>query len=138
MLVKWLPEYTVGVPEIDRQHQELFRKINDLLEACHRGEGKQVLGGVFSFLAEYVKIHFGTEEKAMVAHAYPDYQVHRAEHKKFIESFLQLKAKFEAEGAGIWLVAHTNRIVVDWLKNHIIMTDTKLGTFLKGKLGTEL
>ncbi|HBG15305.1 MAG TPA: hemerythrin, partial [Firmicutes bacterium] len=27
----------------------------------------------------------------------------------------------------------TNKIVVDWLKNHIMTTDTKLGTFLKEK-----
>ena len=49
MLVKWTPEYAVGVEEIDRQHQELFSRINDLLEACQRGEGKQEVGKVLSF-----------------------------------------------------------------------------------------
>jgi hemerythrin len=133
VLVKWSPEYAVGVPAIDRQHQELFSKINDLLEACNRGEGKQVLGEVLSFLESYVQIHFGTEEKAMIAQAYPEYAAHRNEHKEFIDNFTHLKAKFEADGPGIWLVALTNRIVVDWLKNHIIKTDTKLGAFLSAK-----
>ena len=133
MLVKWSPEYAVGVPEIDRQHQELFSKINDLLEACNRGEGKQVLGEVLAFLEEYVKVHFGTEEKAMIAQAYPEYAAHRGEHKEFIENFTRLKNKFEADGPGIWLVAQTNRVVVDWLINHITKTDTKLGAFLRAK-----
>ncbi|HHW11699.1 MAG TPA: hemerythrin family protein [Firmicutes bacterium] len=135
MLIKWTPQYAVGVPEIDQQHQELFGKVNDLLEACQRGEGKQEIGNVLSFLEEYVKIHFGTEEKAMLDNAYPEYEQHRAQHQKFVENFLELKAKFEAEGAGIWLVAHTNRVVVDWLIKHIMMTDTKLGSFLKSKQG---
>lgn len=133
MLVKWTPQYAVGVPEIDRQHQELFSKINDLLEACQRGEGKQFLGEVLAFLEEYVQVHFQTEEKAMLTHAYPEYTQHRAQHQKFIENFKELKAKFEAEGAGIWLIAHTNRVVVDWLTKHIMMTDTKLGAFLQNK-----
>ncbi|NLC52591.1 MAG: hemerythrin family protein [Firmicutes bacterium] len=133
MLVKWTPQYAVGVEEIDRQHQELFSKINDLLEACQRGEGKQEVGKVLSFLEEYVKVHFGTEEKTMLDNAYPEYTQHRAQHQKFVENFLELKAKFEAEGAGIWLVAQTNRVVVDWLIKHIMMTDTKLGKFLNAK-----
>ncbi|NLM36780.1 MAG: hemerythrin family protein [Firmicutes bacterium] len=133
MLIKWTPQYAVGVPEIDRQHQELFSKVNDLLVACRQGEGKQKIGSLLSFLGDYVKIHFGTEEKFMRDQAYPEYEKHRAEHEKFVGNFLELKAKFEAEGAGLWLLAHTNRVVVDWLINHIMMTDTKLGSFLKAK-----
>ena len=133
MSVMWSPKYAVGVAEIDRQHQELFRKINDLLEACNRGEGKQTIGQVLTFLEDYVKTHFGSEEKAMIAEAYPEYLNHVAEHRQFTNNFKELKRKFEAEGAGIGLVALTNRIVVDWLTNHIIMTDTKLGAFLNAK-----
>ncbi|HEY8391427.1 MAG TPA: bacteriohemerythrin [Capillibacterium sp.] len=133
MSVQWLPEYAVGVPEIDRQHQELFSKINDLLEACNRGEGKQVLGEVLAFLGKYVKVHFGTEERMMIAEAYPEYALHRGEHQEFIQNFNQLNEKFEADGPGIWLLAQTNRVVVDWLINHITKTDIKLGNFLRAK-----
>lgn len=133
MLITWTPEYAVGVPAIDRQHQELFRKIDALLEACNRGEGKHVLGETLTFLEDYVKIHFESEEKAMIAQNYPEYQSHRGEHQKFVENFMGLKKEFETEGTGIRLVALTNRIVVNWLKDHILMTDTKLGAFIKAK-----
>jgi hemerythrin len=133
VLISWTPEYAVGVPAIDRQHQELFRKIDALLEACNRGEGKHVLGETLTFLEDYVKIHFESEEKAMIAQNYPEYQSHRGEHQKFVENFMGLKKEFETEGTGIRLVALTNRIVVNWLKDHILMTDTKLGAFIKAK-----
>ncbi len=80
-----------------------------------------------------LKSHFGTEEKAMIAQAYPEYLSHRGEHKEFIENFIRLKTKFEADGPGIWLVAQTNQVVVNWLINHITKTDTKLGAFLRAK-----
>jgi len=33
MSVIWQKEFAIGVIEIDRQHQELFSKLNDLLAA---------------------------------------------------------------------------------------------------------
>ncbi|MHB1162771.1 MAG: hypothetical protein ACYC3V_20925 [Chloroflexota bacterium] len=44
MPVRWTPDLSVGVTLIDDQHKELFKRVNQLLEAaafpcCHRGNG---------------------------------------------------------------------------------------------------
>jgi hemerythrin len=134
MGIQWTPEFSVGLEEIDEQHKELFNRINVLLNACNQGQGKQIVGETIDFLEQYVKNHFGSEEKQMIKFAYPEYLPHRKEHQQFIESFSEIKERFEEDGPGLHIVVLTNKIVVDWLKNHIIMTDTKLGSFLKGKL----
>jgi hemerythrin len=132
--IVWTTEYAVGVPLIDQQHQELFRRINALLQACNEGQGKEKVGEILNFLEEYVQVHFGSEEEVMIKHAYPEYLAHRKQHQHFVENFMDLKRKFEQEGAGIHLVVTTNKVVVDWLRNHILLTDTKLGAFLKERI----
>ena len=67
----------------------------------------------------------------MTGHGYPELAQHRQPHEQFIAGFGELKARFEAEGAGLNLVVLTNRIVVEWLNGHIRRVDRKLGAFLK-------
>jgi hemerythrin len=133
MMIEWTPDLAVGSPEIDRQHQELYRRINQLLEACSQGKGKEVVGQTLRFLSDYVVTHFGNEESYMIKHGYPEYTRHKALHTQFIKSLQELQEDFRREGAGITLVIKTNQIVVEWLNNHIRRVDTKLGGFLAGK-----
>lgn len=131
---QWTPDLAVGVPEIDKQHQEIFKAINDLLEACKQGKGKQTVGDVISFLGQYVVEHFGAEEKYMSELGFPGYAAHKEMHDQFIQSFTQLKEKFDKDGPGLNLVVQTNKIVVDWLQEHIRRKDKELGAFLQTKL----
>jgi hemerythrin len=133
-MIEWTPDLAVGSPEIDRQHQELYRRINQLLEACSQGKGKEAVGQTLQFLSDYVVTHFGNEETYMIKHGYPQYTQHKALHTQFIKSLQQLQEDFNREGAGVTLVIKTNQFVVDWLNNHIRRVDTKLGGFLKGKM----
>jgi len=41
MAFQWRQDLSVGFQEIDDQHKELFRKINDLLESIGQGRGIQ-------------------------------------------------------------------------------------------------
>lgn len=130
---KWTPDLAVGVPEIDKQHQEIFRAIDELMEACKAGKGREAVGDVIDFLGDYVVKHFGAEEKAMSSLGYPDYENHKKLHDGFIQSYGKLKKQFEKEGPGINIVIQTNKVVVDWLQNHIRHKDKELAAFLKTK-----
>ncbi len=133
-MAEWTPDLAVGIPKIDEQHQELYRQINKLIDACNEGKGKEAVGEVITFLGDYVVRHFKCEEEYMQKHNYPEFAKHKAIHDAFVQSFLDLKAKFENEGPGIHIVVLTNRVVVDWLNNHISKTDKALGSFLKTKI----
>lgn len=130
MGIQWTSDLAVGEPQIDKQHQEIFRKINDLLDACNAGKGKTAVVDVIDFLGNYVVEHFGAEEKLMQQHSYPEYPQHKQMHADFIKRFGELKADYEKSGAAVSLVIQTNKFVVGWLNDHIRNVDKKLGKFI--------
>jgi hemerythrin-like metal-binding protein len=64
---EWEPSLAVGHEVIDAQHQELFKRVNTLLEACKAGRGKEEILGVMEFLEAYIGEHFRAEEQEMQA-----------------------------------------------------------------------
>lgn len=132
--LQWSDLLSTSVKEIDDQHKELIGRINGLLEAVTQGRGRQELEGTIQFLADYVVLHFGTEERHMERFAYPDERQHKAQHAQFIKSFMRVKDRLLAGAADQALVEDTRQLVVDWLVNHIKLSDRALGLFLKRKL----
>ena len=59
----WKDEWATGNANIDTQHKQLFKAINDLLEACSSGQGRVKLSATMQFLIDYTDKHFGDEEK---------------------------------------------------------------------------
>lgn len=133
MALEWSDELSSGIKEIDDQHKELFKRVNELLDAMDKGHGKEEVGKIVKFLEDYVVTHFGTEEKYMSKYSYPDYNSHKALHTAFISDFSALKKEFAEHGATTRLVILINRKVCDWLTNHISKIDKLLGAYLKTK-----
>jgi hemerythrin-like metal-binding protein len=133
MAIQWTEDLTTGSDEIDEQHKEIFRRINALLDACSQGKGKAEVCRVIGFLDDYVVTHFGEEEAYMLKHNYPGYAEHKAKHVEFVKNYIVLKKQVEAEGPGLSTVVATNRMVVDWLRDHIRKMDTQIAAFRKNK-----
>ena len=62
-LITWNDSFSVQIGEIDRQHQQLVKMVNELNEAMRQGQGKDILFSTLSGLIAYTTTHFGTEEK---------------------------------------------------------------------------
>ncbi len=93
MFVKWKDDLSVGIDWIDRQHQELFKRINSFLEGMQKGKGKEELEELMDFLANYVQEHFQTEERYMQKYNYPGLSEHKKQHQSFIQEVENLKRK---------------------------------------------
>lgn len=122
-LVKWTQEYSVGIKEIDNQHQGLIIIINELFNLMTVGKAKDNLIEIFDHLTDYSKKHFFAEELMMVKYAYNDYQQHKNEHAKFIEKLNGLKSDF-ANGK-VTISLEVLSFLKDWLINHIQISDKK-------------
>ncbi len=133
MTFEWTEDISTGSPVIDGQHKELFRRVNLLLDGIKNGRNTE-LNMIFKFLGEYVVSHFRTEEDYMMKYKYPGYSPHKIEHKLFTQSYEVLKKKFEREGATIFLMKMVEKMVCDWLINHIGKRDKDIGRFLKEKM----
>lgn len=133
MGIKWSETLATGVTKIDEQHKELFTRVNNLLEAMSQGKGKEEIGKTIKFLGDYVVGHFSMEEALMDKENYSDKINHKAQHKAFIKEFEQIKKELETGSPSTIALIQTQRKVVDWLTNHIGVSDKKLGDFLKKK-----
>lgn len=130
MVFQWSEDLTVGVEVIDQQHKGIFSRVNILLSAMAQGKGGNEVGTVVLFLSDYVIKHFRAEEDLMIRHNYDGYASQKAEHMKFIKDFSLLKNEFETHGITSPLALQTQQLLCDWLKNHIVIEDKKLGIFL--------
>jgi len=133
MQIAWRDELAVGVPAIDDQHKELFKRFSTLLAACNEGRGKQEVGELITFLRDYVAVHFFDEEALQQEKGYPGYAEHRQQHLEFVGRLDALHKQYFSEGASLSLVIQTNNMLIEWLINHISKVDRKIGEFLRGK-----
>ncbi len=131
MGIQWTEALSVGVREIDEQHQEMFRRINQLLDACHKGKGHETVGEVLAFLDSYARRHFQLEERYMQQHNYPEYEQHRQQHNEFIANVAEVRRRYQQEGPGVHIVVITNRVLAGWLNSHIRKVDKGLGKYLQ-------
>lgn len=130
MPVAWHPSLASGNAEIDSQHQELLRRLADLVEALEYARSHEI-GGMFRFLGDYVVDHFAAEERAMERTAYPGRNVHVAAHARFVKQYGELRAMYEQVGPCSAIAVKTATWIQDWLKSHIFGADRALAAHLR-------
>ena len=130
MVFMWTEDLGTGVPMIDEQHQELFSRLNALLEACRQRKGREEIGQLLAFLDEYVIHHFVAEERKMAESNYPGMSTHKAEHREFVTQMLAIKKEAREHGAGIHVILMAVRASGEWLASHIRKTDKAMAAHL--------
>ena len=115
---------------IDREHRELFAAVNQLMEACSSGKGREELTSTASFLEGYVKKHFGDEEKLQQSSSYPGYSAHKLFHTSYSRKLDGICEKIKKEGATVAGLSELNR-EIGVLLTHIRTEDKKLAAYLK-------
>ena len=130
-LIQWNDGLSVGVGEIDRQHQKLIGMINDLNDAMKQGKGKDILYKIINGLTIYTKTHFGTEEKYFDQFRYPDANNHKTKHLEFTKKVTEFKEGFNK--GKISLSIEIMDFLSNWLQNHIKVIDKKYGPFFNEK-----
>jgi hemerythrin len=129
--VEWNNSYSVGVNEIDLQHQKLIEMINDLHDAMLQGKGKAVVGEIIKGLVDYAGTHFLTEEKYFDQFEYPEAGSHKEEHSAFTQRVAEFKNGFNT--GKFALSINVMDFLSSWLRNHIKVVDKKYGPFFKEK-----
>jgi hemerythrin len=127
--LQWTPALVVGIPEIDSQHQELFRRAERLIAALRSGDRGEVLP-LLAYLDEYVVLHFGMEERLMKEVGYPGRDAHAAAHLAFRAEFAEFVKDFRRSGPTALVALTIHNWLSDWLRMHICGVDQELGRFV--------
>src|ERR1035437_4891444 len=130
-LMRWLDLYSTGIEKLDRQHENLMDLLNCLNEAWRAGKDHEVLLFRLDQLLDAVGAHFRDEETLMGDNEYPDIDLHRAEHDFLLVQVLQFRTQFAAKEVD--LCESMLDFLRDWLRDHILISDRRLGRFLRGE-----
>ncbi len=114
----WKPEYSVGHPEIDRQHKYLFELWIMLDSMKNQQDNRLSLEQALLSLFDYVEIHFSNEEEFLATH--PEIDQHKTIHADFLAQTNTFMEDFHNETLDLHTVVDFLR---DWLIEHIVETD---------------
>jgi hemerythrin-like metal-binding protein len=128
-LLRWGNHYVLGVPEIDRDHAALMELVNRLNTEFRSGASANVLRGTLQTIVADTKAHFRMEERIMKKSDYPHRDSHRAEHAFLLNQLIEFQEEFDAGRAE--LTDSMMTYLKDWLRNHLLIADKRLGRFLR-------
>lgn len=131
MAIAWTPDLSVGVKNIDEQHKIWFEKANELFEAGKQQRAKEYINIMIDFLDEYTKKHFSDEESYMEEIGYPELDAQKKAHASFINDLAKLKKDYNDGGGNLLVILNANKMVINWLTNHIRHMDKKIGDYVK-------
>lgn len=127
----WHPSLSVGIELIDEQHKEWFDRAESLFEAGKQGRAKEYVGELLEFLDSYTKKHFADEERYMLSINYPGYDEQKRAHTSFIERLKKLREDYAASGGSLTVIIDANKMVIDWLTQHISRMDKQIGDYVR-------
>jgi hemerythrin len=134
--LQWSSALSLGVPDLDAHHRELFDRLDRLLDSMLHGDRAEA-GPLAAYLREHVVLHFAAEEQLMSDLAYPEAAAHAAEHEAFAASMMELDAALRERGPTAELVLRLEREVVAWVRDHVYVADAALGRFVTARVGAD-
>jgi hemerythrin len=127
MAIEWNDEkMATGFPEIDAQHKEWIRRINEFDDAVVNRKGQEIIQNTLDFLNQYTETHFAGEEALMAQHKSPVLEPNRAAHDEFRRKLAEIRAWVKNEGATSVEVIELKDALEKWLGNHICTIDVEL------------
>lgn len=127
--VRWMPDYAVGVEEIDHEHQRLFVLAGAFHVAMREGKGKEKLDELLVELIDYACSHFEHEEQLMERIDYPYYLDHCAEHRHLQGRVAMMRRRADAGETSV--TVELMQFLIDWLKCHTTTSDRRIGTYMR-------
>lgn len=133
----WYDRYNIGVEQIDKEHQKLFKIINKLFEfkeedpksqwACQEG---------IKYFRDHAVLHFATEEEYMKSINYGGYEMHKRLHEDFrYKTLPALQSELEVTRYSTDSVSHFLGVCVGWLLGHTMTEDRAITGRVESKWG---
>lgn len=125
----WMGEHeadSIGVLEIDQQHEQLVAMANRLHRAIEHADSYAIQAALLDELISYAQFHFAAEEALMGRYDYPGAEAHKRQHEQLITQVLFFRYALSNSDSQMILSA-----LRPWLIRHIKSYDRALGVFLQ-------
>jgi len=127
----WTDEYSVGVQELDKQHQRLIGSINALSDLVNNDEIVTLESEPYNVLIWFAREHLHYEEFLLKKHSYPLTVQHKKQHEFYLDGLDALTEPIKKTGGVPAKVCYD--FACDWLIQHILVEDMKYKPFFEEK-----
>ena len=132
------PRYSIGVPEMDREHARWIALIEAFRSAAagHLTDARGISAARLALeqLSAYTRQHFASEERLLAQCHYPELGAHQTKHHELAAAVAKLAQEIE-EQHGTTAPLKLNLFVTVWLLEHIMSEDWKYARFIIGQRG---
>jgi len=130
-LIAWSPRFSCGIKLIDDQHMGLVKLVNEMFNQATGNDIHEhdYFERVIQEMVKYVKIHFATEEKIMLATKFSGYDEHKKDHESFVKKVVENINDYRA-GKRLTLSSFT-KYLKEWILSHIALMDKQYFEYFK-------
>ncbi len=128
-LFKWSKRHAVFIPEIDAQHQDIFRLADELRQAVVAGAPADRAQAILRELIARGEDHFAHEERLMRSTNYPGSAWHKRQHdtvRKRVNEFAPRIEAGERQAALLLL-----DFLSGWLPDHVRQADCMMAAHVR-------
>ena len=129
-IVIWSEQFSVGVRELDQQHQQLIKLLNILIsKQGTTNTHSETVSDTLMAMTRYAQTHFKTEERLMEAYGYPGLEDQKMQHRDFRKKTVGFSTAttFGIDQVPEDLLTYIN----NWLVHHILEEDMAYKAFFK-------
>jgi len=130
--VQWSEKFSVGVKELDQQHQQLIKLLNILISTQGTtNTHSETVSDTLIAMTRYAQAHFKAEESLMEAYGFPGLEKQKVQHRDFRKKTVAFST---ATTLGVDQIPEALlEYLADWWVHHILEDDMAYRTFFKDK-----
>lgn len=134
----WEESMRTGDELVDLQHQELIRRLNQLLHAMVRRDVDAEVPSMLSFLDRYIAEHFSHEETLMLKVQCPLVEANRRAHQEFLRRFEAFQEQMARDpGTSSLIAVKMLRDLSEWIVTHILHIDARMLPYVQARSARE-
>jgi len=126
----WSGSLSVGVKEMDSQHQKLIGMINRLIEEQHVLTEPATIAELLTEMTDYAQVHFRAEEYLMAEYGYERLDSQKHSHAGFLDKTVEF---MDASVGPNILSKALLEYLSSWLTGHILHEDMQYKEFFAKK-----
>lgn len=128
--------FKTGIELVDDEHRTLFeiiKETNDLICAEHLHDKYDKIMELLAKLKDYTEFHFHDEEMLMERIGYPGLEAQKHAHAAFVERLvdIDLNTLDEIDNDQQSYLLDLINFLISWLTNHILVSDKKIGEYVR-------
>ena len=129
MAITWKQDYSVGVKEIDLQHQRFVDLMNQTYDTLYKDESKEKIINLVEEIFSHGALHFHTEEGYFDKFNYPNTDEHKRAHLNLLNQTTSFKTRIGSESDYKKAVSDLIDFLENWLVEHMLTHDKKYTKF---------